>query len=86
MLNRTFYKRISKTATTELVDDITDTIKTIQVKDGSALPEPNAANNLPGVVFIDKERIEYFTKSGNTLGQLKRGTLGTLEQKRKEDY
>jgi hypothetical protein len=77
MLNRTFYKRISKTATTQLVDDLIDTINTMQVKDGTALPEPNAANNLPGVVFIDKERIEYFTKNGNTLGQLRRGTLGT---------
>ena len=28
-------------------------------------------------MFIDKERIEYFTKSSNTLGQLQRGTLGT---------
>ena len=77
MLNRTFYKRISKNATTELVDEITDGSQTMQVKDGTKLPEPNAANNLPGVVFLDKERIEYFTKSGNTLGQLKRGTLGT---------
>jgi len=77
MLNRTFYKRISKTATTQLVDDLIDTINTMQVKDGTALPEPSAANNLPGVVFIDKERIEYFTKNGNTLGQLRRGTLGT---------
>jgi hypothetical protein len=41
------------------------------------LPTPNAASNTPGVVFIDKERIGYFTKSGNTLGQLRRGTLGT---------
>ena len=77
MLNRTFYKRISKTSTTELVDDLTDTIKTLQVKDGTVLQEPDASNNMPGVVFVDKERIEYFTKNGNTLGQLKRGTLGT---------
>ena len=77
MLNRTFYKRISKTATTELVDDLVDTIDYIQVKDGSVLPDPDASNNMPGVIFIDKERIEYFTKSGNTLGQLRRGTLGT---------
>ena len=77
MLNRTFYKRISKNATTELVDDLTDTINTIQVKDGTVLPEPDASNNMPGVVFIDKERIEYFTKNGNTLGQIRRGTLGT---------
>jgi len=77
MLNRTFYKRISKNSTTELVDDLIDTINTIQVKDGTALPEPDASNNMPGVVFLDKERIEYFTKNGNTLGQLRRGTLGT---------
>ena len=32
---------------------------------------------IPGVIFVDKERIEYFTKSGDTLGQLRRGTLGT---------
>jgi hypothetical protein len=32
---------------------------------------------VPGVTFVGKERIEYFTKSGNTLGQLRRGTLGT---------
>jgi hypothetical protein len=77
MLNRTFYKRISKNSTTELVDDLTDTIDTLQVKDGTLLPEPDASNNMPGVVFLDKERIEYFTKNGNTLGQLRRGTLGT---------
>jgi len=77
MLNRTFYKRISNTSTTTLTQDMTAGIKTITVKDGTVLPEPNASANVPGVVFIDKERIEYFTKSGNTLGQLRRGTLGT---------
>jgi hypothetical protein len=77
MLNRTFYKRISKTSTTTLTQDMTAGIKTITVKDGTILPEPNASANVPGVVFVDKERIEYFTKSGNTLGQLRRGTLGT---------
>jgi hypothetical protein len=77
MLNRTFYKRISKSATTEVVEDIVDEAITIEVKDGTVLPAPNAAKNIPGVIFIDKERIEYFTKSDNTLGQLRRGTLGT---------
>jgi len=51
--------------------------QTITVEDASVLPTPNASSNTPGVIFIDKERIEYFTKSGNTLGQLRRGTLGT---------
>jgi hypothetical protein len=77
MLNRTFYKRISKTATTKLTLDMTVGTQTLTVEDASVLPTPNIASNTPGVVFIDKERIEYFTKSGNTLGQLRRGTLGT---------
>jgi len=53
--------------------------QTIQLKTGTGgvLPTPDAANNIPGVIFVDKERIEYFTKSGDTLGQLRRGTLGT---------
>jgi hypothetical protein len=77
MMNRTFYKRISKTATTKLTVDMTVGTQTITVEDASVLPTPDASANVPGVIFIDKERIEYFTKSGNTLGQLRRGTLGT---------
>jgi hypothetical protein len=77
MLNRTFYKRISKNSTTKLTLDMTDGTQTFTVEDAALLPTPDIASNTPGVVFIDKERIEYFTKSGNTLGQLRRGTLGT---------
>ena len=61
MLNRTFYKRISKSSTTKLTQDMTEGTQTITVEDGTLLPAPNAADNIPGVVFIDKERIEYFT-------------------------
>ena len=60
MLNRTFYKRISKFATTEIANDVVEGSLTIQVRDGTVLPEPNAAKNIPGVIFVDKERIEYF--------------------------
>jgi len=77
MMNRTFYKRISKNAATKLTIDMTEGTQTITVADASVLPTPDAASNTPGVIFIDKERIEYFTKSSNTLGQLRRGTLGT---------
>jgi len=77
MLNRTFYKRISKTATTKLTLDMSEGAQTITVEDASVLPTPDAASNTPGIIFIDKERIEYFTLSSNTLGQLRRGTLGT---------
>jgi hypothetical protein len=77
MMNRTFYKRISKTATTKLTLDMTAGTQTITVEDASVLPTPSASSNTPGVIFIDKERIEYFTKTNNVLGQLQRGTLGT---------
>ena len=77
MLNRTFYKRISQTATTKLTIDMTEGTQTITVADASVLPTPDASLNIPGVIFIDKERIEYFTKTNNVLGQLRRGTLGT---------
>ena len=86
MMNRTFYKRISKTHTTELTLTLATDATTITVADGTKLADPQSIIGLdgstistiiPGVVFIDKERIEYFTKTGNTLGQLQRGTLGT---------
>ena len=86
MMNRTFYKRISKTSTTELTLDLLTDATTITVKDATLIADPQVvlsvdgstvAKRLPGVIFIDKERIEYSTKTGNTLGLIKRGTLGT---------
>ena len=86
MLNRTFYRRISKTHTTTLTQTLQTTDTEITVADGSVLAEPGfqlstdgstISHRTPAVVFIGKERIEYFTKTGNTLGQLQRGTLGT---------
>ena len=32
---------------------------------------------MPGIIFIDGERIEYYQKQGNTIKQLRRGTFGT---------
>jgi len=75
MLNRTHYKRLSKNyflAKELKFDDVV-----IEVEDATDLPEPNYATRTPGVIFLDKERIEYFFKDGNTLKQLRRGTLGT---------
>ena len=37
----------------------------------------DGSTQLPGVIFIGKERIEYFYKSGNVLSNIRRGTLGT---------
>jgi hypothetical protein len=77
MLNRTFYKRIAKNTTTTLAQDLAVDDRTITVVDGSVLGEVDGTTKLPGVIFINKERIEYFVKSGNTLSQIRRGTLGT---------
>jgi hypothetical protein len=77
MLNRTFYKRISQKHTTKLTTALLSTDKTISVENADVLNPVDGTSLEPGVIFIDKERIEYFTKTGNTLGQLRRGTLGT---------
>ena len=86
MMNRTFYKRISKTNTTELTQTLATDATDIVVADATKLADPQTVIGLdgstvqtiiPGVVFVGKERIEYFTKTNNRLGQLKRGTLGT---------
>jgi len=76
MLNRTHFKRLDASATT-LAQPLNYYDLRIEVEDGTLLSEPNKPQNLPGVVFIDGERIEYFVKEENTLRQLRRGTLGT---------
>jgi hypothetical protein len=78
ILNRYHYRRLSKAHTTKLSQALSSDDTTIEVQDGSVLATPSVATNTPGVVWIGKERITYFTKTGNTLGQLMRGTLGTV--------
>ena len=77
ILNRTHYKRISKAKSTRLARDLRQKDAEIYLLDGSKLSPPNPALNIPGIVEINGERIEYFSKVGNVLGQLRRGTLGT---------
>lgn len=77
MLNRVHYKRLNKSKTTRLVRDLRQTDTVIYVADASVLNEPNISSNIPGVIEINGERIEYFIKNGNTLTQLRRATLGT---------
>jgi len=76
ILNRTTYSRIDSSPT-KLVKPITETSLSIEVEDGTNLIEPDRSKNIPGVLFINKERIEYLIKEGNVLKQLRRGTLGT---------
>jgi len=76
MLNRTHFKRL-ETAASTLAQPLNYYDLRIELVDGSSLSEPNKGQNLPGVIFIEGERIEYFVKEENTLRQLRRGTLGT---------
>ena len=41
------------------------------------MTDPSIGARLPGILFIDGERIEYYQKQGNTIKQLRRGTFGT---------
>jgi len=77
MLNRTHFKRLNADKRSKLSYDLHFYDKNIVVDDGSVFDIPNPARNKPGVIEIHGERIEYFSIIGNTLGQLRRGTLGT---------
>jgi len=77
MLNRNFYKRISKQDTTILTTKLLPGDKEIEVQDTSFFDTPSAEKRIPGVVIIGKERIEFYEIEGNKLKQITRGTLGT---------
>jgi len=53
----------------------------INVADGSVLAVPNPISFMPGIIHIGGERIEYYTKVDNTLGQIRRGVGGTSTPK-----
>ena len=76
ILNRTHYKRLDESVTI-LAAPLNYYDLRIEVNNSTLLSEPNKGQNLPGIIFVNGERIEYFVKEGNTLRQLRRGTLGT---------
>jgi len=77
VLNRTHYSIIDGTKNITLAQDLHWNHKTIELEDATHLPDPGKGAKNPGVVFINKERVEYFEKVNNRLQQLRRGTLGT---------
>ena len=78
MLNRTHYKRLSKDDQYTLAEPLNWYDRTITVLETEGnLPTPDPKGKIPGVLFIDGERIEFFRRDGNVLKQLRRGTLGT---------
>jgi hypothetical protein len=77
MLNRTHYKRLSAARRTTLAQALNYNDVEIVVEDDRVLNAPNKTKNLPGIIYVAGERIEYYIKEGNVLKQLRRGTLGT---------
>lgn len=77
MLNRTVYKRLNQENSYVLAADLNYYDYTLELEDATGVQTPDVDNNLPGILFLDGERIEYFEVSGNKLKQLRRGTLGT---------
>lgn len=76
MLNVVHYNRFANgEVTLTKVLNYYDT--TIEVSDGSSLSEPISSRNVPGIIWISGERIEYMSKNLNILSQLRRGTQGT---------
>ena len=77
ILNRVHYKRLDDSNKYKLAQDLNWWDTRIEIVDASKLPEPGKKKQIPGVVFINGERIEYYVKQGNSLRQIRRGTLGT---------
>ena len=77
ILGRTSYKRLSSSYSTTLAQPLLATDSKIYVENAGVLTAPNPEKNLPGVVYIAGERVEFFKVAGNELSQLRRGTLGT---------
>ena len=77
MLDRTHYKRLNDENTYQLSSDLNWYDTSINLVSSDGIEEPNVGATVPGVIFIEGERIEYFQKTGNNLRQLRRGTLGT---------
>jgi hypothetical protein len=77
IIGRTHFKRLNQNNSYLLSEPLNYYDVRIKLKDATGIEKPNRRKNIPGVLFIEGERIEYFEVKGNTLFQLRRGTLGT---------
>jgi hypothetical protein len=73
------FKRISKNNTATLVKSLNLTDTEVFVDDVNVLPTPSVDMAIPGIVYINGEKITYYilNKAKNSLGQLRRGCFGT---------
>ena len=77
ILNRNIYKRLGDVAPIKLAQDLLITDKEIVLDDASTISSPDKTSSVPGIIFINGERIEFLIRQGNTLRQIQRGTFGT---------
>jgi len=77
MLNRKVYIRLGKNKQTTLAQDLHWNSTEIVLTDATNFTGSSAKQDRPGVIEIRGERIEYFSKIGNILRLLQRGTHGT---------
>jgi hypothetical protein len=76
MLNKFHYYRYSA-GNCFLAQDLNYYDQEIVVTNTTSLSQPYVMKNIPGVIMIGSERIEYFQINGNVLSQLRRGVNGT---------
>ena len=77
MLNRKVYIRLNQNKQTTLAEDLHWNSTEIVLTDASNFTGNSLKQDRPGVIEIRGERIEYFSKTENTLRLLRRGTQGT---------
>ena len=77
ILNRNIYKRLGDVAPLKLAKDLHTFDKEILLDDATTISTPDKNSSIPGILFINGERIEFLIKQGNVLRQIQRGTLGT---------
>ena len=79
MLNVYRFKRYSIGNNVTLSKSLNYYDKTIELTSLEGLSIPNVLRNVPGVITVNQEKIEYFeiNSNNNTLGKLRRGVQGT---------
>jgi hypothetical protein len=77
IIGRTHFKRLNQDNSYVLAEPLNYYDIRIKLDDATGIEKPDRKKNMPGVLFVEGERIEYFEIKGNTLLQLRRGTLGT---------
>ena len=79
MSGKEIYTRISNNAVTALAANLHITDSNIYVTNTSVLPVPDPTLGIPGIIFVNGEKITYYTVDNvnHVLGQIRRAVDGT---------